>query len=229
VIFLLAFVSILKRLVLFIMPEGVVLFITKYGYLAIFVLILVQEIGVPNPVPVELLLFFTGYLSFKGLLFLPFVIITGITADFIGANILYFIFYYSGTFLIQKKPKWVFISDKKITAFKEKITSGGIFNIYLFRLLSLTRGYTSIAVGLLGIKPRIYFPVIIISAFSWTVIWAILGFIFGPSWNSIFKNIDFFKFLMLGILLIIISIFIFIWLRKKRIIQKKNKADINSY
>lgn len=197
------------------MPEGVVSFITTYGYLAIFALILMQEIGVPNPIPVELLLFFTGYLSFKGLLFLPFVIIAGITADFIGANILYFLFFYSGTYLIQKKPRWVFIPEKKITEFKEKITSGGRFSIFLFRLLSLTRGYTSITVGLLGIKPAIYLPIVIISASFWTILWATLGFLFGPSWNSIAKDIDSIKYIMIGILLIIIGIFIFRWLRKK--------------
>lgn len=210
------------------MPEGVVKFITEYGYLAIFVLILLQEVGVPNPIPVELLLFFTGYLSFKGLLYLPFVIVVGIGADFIGANILYFIFYYSGAFLMKKRPKWIFISDKKIESFKEKITSGGKINIFLFRLLSLTRGYTSIVAGLLGIKPGEYLPIVIISASSWTMIWAILGFVLGPSWNNIIKEKESFKYLMFGILLIIVCILIFIRLRKKWIIQKRNKADINS-
>jgi membrane protein DedA with SNARE-associated domain len=197
------------------MPEGVVSFITRYGYLAIFVLILIQEIGVPNPIPVELLLFFTGYLSFKGLLLLPLVIIAGVTADFIGAIILYFLFLYSGTFLMRKKPKWVFISDKRIARFKEKISSGGNYSIFLFRLLSLTRGYTSIAVGLLGIRPGIYLPIVIISATSWTMIWATLGYLFGPSWNSIAKDIDSIKFIMLGILLVIAGIFIYKWFKKK--------------
>lgn len=208
------------------MPEEVVYYITRYGYLAIFIILFLQEVGVPNPVPVELLLIFTGYLSFKGLLYLPFVIITAITADFIGANILYFIFYVSGTFLIKHKPRWIPISEKKITRFTEKINNGGWLSIFLFRLISLTRGYTSVVTGLLRIKPRIYLPIVIISAFTWTMVYALLGFILGPSWNNIVKNIDSFKFVMFGILLIILCISIFIWLRKKQIITKKNE-DIN--
>ena len=50
------------------MPEGVVYYITRYGYIAIFIILFLQEVGIPNPIPVELLLIFTGYLSFKGLL-----------------------------------------------------------------------------------------------------------------------------------------------------------------
>jgi membrane protein DedA with SNARE-associated domain len=211
------------------MPEGVVYYITRYGYIAIFIILFLQEVGIPNPIPVELLLIFTGYLSFKGLLYLPYVIITTITADFIGANILYFIFYASGTYLIQKKPRWIPISEKKIIRFKEKINNGGWLSIYLFRLISLTRGYTSVVTGLLHIKPRVYLPIVLISAFTWTMVYAILGFILGPSWNIIVKNIDQFKFVLFGIMLIIICISIFIWLRKKQIIQKKNKADINPY
>jgi Uncharacterized membrane-associated protein len=208
------------------MPEEVVYYITRYGYLAIFIILFLQEVGVPNPVPVELLLIFTGYLSFKGLLYLPFVIITAITADFIGANILYFIFYVSGTFLIKNKPRWIPISEKKITRFTEKINNGGWLSIFLFRLISLTRGYTSVVTGLLRIKPSIYLPIVIISAFTWTMVYALLGFILGPSWNNIVKNIDSYKFVMFGILLIILCISIFIWLRKKQIITKKNE-DIN--
>ena len=56
------------------MPEEVVYYITGYGYLAIFILVFLQEIGMPNPFPNELLLIFSGYLSFRGILFFPLAI-----------------------------------------------------------------------------------------------------------------------------------------------------------
>jgi hypothetical protein len=37
------------------MPEEVVAYITKYGYLTIFILVFLQETGMPNPFPNELL------------------------------------------------------------------------------------------------------------------------------------------------------------------------------
>lgn len=208
------------------MPEEIVSYITTYGYVAIFVLIFLQEIGMPNPIPVELLVLFTGYLSFKGLLYLPFVIFTAASADFIGANVLYTVFYTSGTFLLQKKPRWIPISEIKIAKFREKINSGGWLNIFLFRLMSVTRGYASIITGLLHMKPAKYLPIVIMSAFTWTMLYAILGFILGPSWNIIITNIDHFKLVMSGILLLVICFYILRWFRKKQITQK-NKANIN--
>ena len=70
-------------------------FIINYGYLAIFALVFLQEVGIPNPVPNELVLIFSGYLAFKGILYLPLVILAAVSADFIGTNILYFTFYFA--------------------------------------------------------------------------------------------------------------------------------------
>src|SRR5665811_2130434 len=126
------------------MPEEVVYYVTRYGYLAIFVLVFLQEIGMPNPFPNEILLMFSGYLSFKGLLYLPSVILTVVLADFIGTNILYFIFYSAGPFIMQKKPKWIPLSDKMISRLSDRISKGGKLSIYIFRVTPFTRGYTSV-------------------------------------------------------------------------------------
>jgi membrane protein DedA with SNARE-associated domain len=45
------------------MPPELILYITKYGYIAIFVLIFLQEIGAPNPIPNEFVLLYSGYLK----------------------------------------------------------------------------------------------------------------------------------------------------------------------
>jgi membrane protein DedA with SNARE-associated domain len=56
-------------------------YILKYGYVAIFSMIFLQEIGVPNPVPNEVVLLFSGYLSSVGQLDCITVLITVIAAD----------------------------------------------------------------------------------------------------------------------------------------------------
>ena len=111
----------------------------------------------PNPVPNELLLMFSGYLSFKGLLFLPYVVITALSADFIGTNILYFLFYNTGTFIIQRKPRWFPLSSRTIERLTTRISRGGQLSIFIFRLTPFTRGYTSVITGLLQVKPILAF------------------------------------------------------------------------
>src|ERR1017187_9095391 len=96
------------------MSPEVAQYITHYGYTAIFILIFLQEIGVPNPLPNELVLMYSGYLTFTGTLFLPFVLLSAISADIIGATILYLTFYFFGNYILNHKPRWLPISTDKI-------------------------------------------------------------------------------------------------------------------
>jgi membrane protein DedA with SNARE-associated domain len=185
------------------MPEELVYYVTRYGYLAILILVFLQEIGMPNPFPNELLLIFSGYLSFKGLLYLPFIILTAISADFIGTSLLYFLFYKTGTAILQKKPKWIPISTSMINRLSSKISSGGLFSIYIFRLTPFTRGYTSVITGLIQVKPRVFLPIAFISALTWASFYVLTGHLIGPFWNIFVKNIGDFKYIMVAVLVIL--------------------------
>jgi membrane protein DedA with SNARE-associated domain len=185
------------------MPEELVYYVTRYGYLAILILVFLQEIGMPNPFPNELLLIFSGYLSFKGLLYLPFIILTAISADFIGTSLLYFLFYKTGTAILQKKPKWIPISTSMINRLSSKISSGGLFSIYIFRLTPFTRGYTSVITGLIQVKPRVFLPIAFISGLTWASVYVLTGHLIGPFWNIFIKNIGDFKYIMVAVLVIL--------------------------
>ena len=145
------------------MSSEAIQYITQYGYIAIFVLIFLQEIGVPNPVPNELVLLFSGYLTFTGALFLPYVLMTAIAADLMGATILYYVFYFFGAYILSHKPKWLPISTEKINKLSQKINTGGFWSLFLGRITPYIRGYVSVISGLIQIKPKVYLPLILIT------------------------------------------------------------------
>ena len=204
------------------MPEEVVYYVTRYGYLAIFILVFLQETGMPNPIPNELLLIFSGYLSYKGLLYLPYIILTALSADFIGTNILYFLFFKTGGVIMRKKPKWFPFSDKMIVRLSDKISRGGKMNIFIFRLTPFTRGYTSVITGLLQIRPKVFLPIAFLSGLSWALIYVTIGHYIGPSWNLFNEKIGSFKYIMIGVLVIILSMTILVSLMRK---GKRQKTD----
>jgi membrane protein DedA with SNARE-associated domain len=215
------------KIILTAMPEQVVYWVTNWGYLAIFLLVFFQEIGLPNPFPNELLLMFSGYLSFKGLLYLPFIVVAAVAADFIGTNILYFLFYSAGTIIMNKKPGWLPLSSKMIERLKAKISGGGLLNIYIFRLTPFTRGYISVIAGLLQLKPKIFLPIALITAITWASVWVAMGNLIGPSWNLFIGNIEDFKYYLLAILAIVAGIILIIsYFRKKE--KSKGKVSIHN-
>jgi membrane protein DedA with SNARE-associated domain len=198
------------------MPEEVVYYITGYGYLAIFILVFLQEIGMPNPFPNELLLIFSGYLSFKGLLFFPVTLLTAITADFIGTNILYFLFFKAGTHIIRKKPGWIPLSSATLDRLAVKVSKGGKKSMFIFRLTPFTRGYTSVIAGLLHVKPKIFLPIALLSATTWAAVYVLTGYFIGPYWDLFIQHIEGFKLIMVVLLLAIICLMFLIHFLRKR-------------
>jgi len=188
------------------MPEELVIYILKYGYFAIFVFVFSQEIGLPNPIPNELVLLFSGYLAFMGLLKLPLVILAAVLADSTGTSILYLVFYFFGNFILQHKPRWLPIPVKSITRLQERISKNGLMGIYLGRLTPFIRGYTSVIAGLLQIKPKVFAPIALITATIWATMYVMAGILLGPFWSRVAPNVTSIKYIMLLVFSTIILI-----------------------
>ncbi len=164
------------------MPESLIQFITQYGYFAIFGLVFLQELGVPNPVANELVLLFAGSLAYAGTLSFVGVLLAAILADVIGTAILYIVFYKLGDKVFDKKPKWIPLSRETIEHIGERVRKHGAWGVFVGRLLPFVRGYASVAAGLFCIKPRPFFIAVLSSALIWTGGYVLLGHIFGKYW-----------------------------------------------
>ena len=190
------------------MSSELINFITLYGYYGIFILVFLQEIGVPNPVPNELVLLFSGYLTFTGILNLPLVILAALSADFIGTSILHTVFYFFGTYILQNKPRWLPLPINAINKLTYRLSGKGLSGIYICRLTPFIRGYTSVISGLLQIKHRVFLPLALITAILWSAAYVITGRLLGPFWGHFISNIESFKYIMLLILIIVILFFL---------------------
>jgi membrane protein DedA with SNARE-associated domain len=191
-------------------------YIIKYGYIAIFSLVFLQEIGVPNPVPNELVLLFSGYLTGVEKLNLIVVLITVIAADTMGSSLLYMVFYYFGQRLLQKWPN--VIPSSKLAYFTARVSRKDLWSIYLGRLIPFVRGYTAVAAGLLKIPPGIFFPAVLFSALTWSGGYVIAGRLLGEEYPHVISKLSMEKFALVGLALLLIIIFlwprIYHWLVK---------------
>jgi membrane protein DedA with SNARE-associated domain len=198
------------------MPPEFINYINQYGYLAIFVLILIQEVGIPTPIPNELLMLFSGYLAYTGALKIYLVLFTIISADFLGANILYSTFYFFGPAIIRNKPKWFPLSTEKINSISAKIAKRGLWSVFLGRVTPFIRGYISVIVGLLHIKPKSYVPISLITAALVTCTYVITGFVLGPYWEQVAAKLNTIKYTLFSIIFLIICFLVIrYFLRKK--------------
>ncbi len=167
------------------MPITISHYILQHGYLAVFLLIFLQEIGVPNPVSNELVLLFSGYLASIQTFSFIIVFLIAAAADFTGTLILFLVFYFFGKYIIQHKPKWIPISHEKIESITTYVSKKGVLSIFIGRLIPFLRGYTSVAAGLLRVKPHIFTIIASISAVIWSGSYVFLGWKLGPYWQKV--------------------------------------------
>ncbi len=200
------------------MPHELVNFITQYGYMAIFVLVFLQEIGIPTIVPNELVLLFSGYLTVNGTLSLPLVFTAAILGDFLGTTLLFFVFYYFGKKILEKKPRWIPINKEKIEKLGRIITEKNKWGMFLARLIPYVRGYASVAAGILQLKPRIFLIMVALSAIIWSGGYVFVGKLSYKSWNIVAS-----KFSGSGTLIYIIIAVLFVLFFGIHLFKQLNK------
>ena len=184
-------------------------FIVQYGYIAIFLFVFLQEIGIPNPITNELVLMFSGYLAYTGVLNIGKVIITAVSADFIGTSILYFAFYaLSKHYLYKNTPRWLTKLVAKLENLKQRIDEGKKWGIFIGRLTPFIRGYVSVAAGTLQIKPKVFLTTVLLSAITWSGGLVLAGKLLGPYWNQLAQKVGGFEFALLIILLVVALVFV---------------------
>ena len=88
--------------------------VNDYGYLAVFALVFLQELGVPNPVPNELVLLFAGALTTIGELNYWLMMLIVVIADVAGTSLLYFAFYFFEKSIMELLPKWLPINEQLV-------------------------------------------------------------------------------------------------------------------
>lgn len=203
------------------MPAELAQYITDYGYLAIFGLVFLQEIGVPNPVPNEIVLLFSGYLAWANVLSFPLIFLTVVAGDFLGTSLLFVVFYFFGDYILKNKPSWVPVSEEKVKKISEKLSGEDKWGLYLGRLIPYVRGYVSVAAGLLKIKPVVFLTTVLLSAVTWSGGYVILGRILGKYWHNVTGVIGGFQ----NIIIIIVLIVIFIFIRKYLVKRNNNLSN----
>ncbi|MEC0301736.1 DedA family protein [Terribacillus saccharophilus] len=188
-----------------------------YGYPAIALLMMI-EIIVP-PLPSEVTLLFGGFLAATTNLNTIFVILSATLGALIGTSILYWI----GTLFdidklsnwIDKQPKWMRLNSAhlhKAAAWFEKYD---VWAVFICRFIPLVRSLISIPAGM----AKMNFGVFLLFSFIGTLIWnsivVMMGVWVGASWTQMEAYLDYYKYGVLGLIIIAI-IGVVVWKLGKR-------------
>ncbi len=188
------------------MLNSILSWVTQYGLLVVFLLVFLQETGIPSPVPNELILLFAGYQASTGRLSLTLLFVVAVAGDFIGTSALYFIFYFFGSRLLMRFPKW--FPPARVEYWRNRISGQDHWGIYVGRLVPYARAYVSVVAGSLRVRPKIFMPAVFLSAITWSGGYVILGRLLGPAWVDLASKLRIINWVALILITAVILYFI---------------------
>jgi len=186
--------------------EQLLPYIVQYGYLAILAMVFLQEVGIPSPIPNEFVLLFSGYLSYTGILKASLVILSAVVGDLMASFLLFELFYYFGIPVMNRKPKWLPISEKKLEKLKLRMESNGPFGMYIGRVTPFIKGYVSVLCGILRVPQKKYGIILVSTSVVWAMVYVVSGYLAGPYFKKLALMNELYFFLFPALLMLVVFI-----------------------
>src|SRR5438309_1928472 len=133
-------------------------FIGNHNYLALFILILIEEAGCPLPLPGESLIIYAGSRIIRGEMSTGLVFASVLPASAIGCTILYFLARTGGRALVHRVGDRIHFSERTLARMEAKAKRLGPVAVLLGRLTPGIRVPTDVAAGIFRVPFQYYLP-----------------------------------------------------------------------
>ena len=157
----------------------IVLFLRDNDEKALFLLLLIEEAGVPLPAPGDVVIMFAGYRASMGEMGILEAAIAVTLAVQLGSTVLYTISRKVGHSLLFKYGRFVHLDEKKLEKVEGWIVRHGPVMVLVGRLTPGLRTPTSIMAGVFEVPFRHFFAYATLAALAWSGFWLASGYFFG--------------------------------------------------
>jgi membrane protein DedA with SNARE-associated domain len=159
-----------------------------YGYWAIAVLLLLENIGVPV-VPGEFSLIAGAIYAGTGRLNVAAVGIIAVTASFVGADIGYLIGSFGGRALVLRYGRYVFVRHHHVDRAEAAVERYGGVVVVIARFIVGLRELNGIIAGIVGMRWVRFLTYNAIGAVVWVAVWDSTGYLAGDHIRAIYADV----------------------------------------
>ena len=156
--------------------------VEKFSYFGLFLILFIEEGGVPLPVPGDIFIATVSALP-NSSYFL--IVLAVVSATLLGSTILFTFAQKIGHPLITKFGPKVKITPQKIKKIERWFEKSGGCAIVIGRLIPGLRIVTPVVAGLFGVSYNTFWIYTTIAAFIWANIYYVLGKFFGSILSAI--------------------------------------------
>lgn len=201
------------------MQEIILSIMNVYGYLGVFLLIMIENVF--PPIPSEVILLFGGFMTTYSKLSIVGMLVASTLGSLFGAIILYYI----GKIFNKDRLKKI-ISGKlgKILRLKASdidkadswFDNKGNKTVFFCRFVPLIRSLISIPAGMSEMPILKFIIYTVVGSLIWNAVLIIVGSIVGENWTSILNILDTYSHVVVILLAIIFIVGIYIFYKKRK-------------
>jgi len=195
----------------------------QYGYWAVFVGILLENLGIP--LPGETVTLVGGFLAGSGQLNYWFVLTSAILGAVIGGTCGYWIGRYTGWPFLLKLSRFLRIPEERLEASKHKFSENAAKAVFFGRFVALLRILAGLLAGIAEMSYGKFFLYNLAGAAVWAFVMVTISFFLGRivsleqlvGWAG--------QFTIVALLIVIAWIVVPLWLESRQIKQSVAKTE----
>ncbi|HBE26329.1 MAG TPA: hypothetical protein DDW33_11650, partial [Ktedonobacter sp.] len=155
------------------------LFLVQYGLAAIFIILLTKSMGVPIPVPADVIILVAAARAADGKFVLWQAFLVILFAVILGGLIQFMLVRGPGRNLLYRFGRYIGLTTARLDAASVKIKKGGVFALSVAILVPGVRGAAIAASGLADFRLRTFVPGLVIGSTLFLTLHFLLGYLGG--------------------------------------------------
>lgn len=183
--------------------------------LAVVVVVLFfEELGVPSPIPGDLMMVLAGVRAAQGHNPLWLALLVQEVATIAGASGLFFVCRRLGRPLVLRYGRFLRLTPEALARAEGFLNRSGGRAIVLGRIIPGLRIVTPIAAGVLGMSYGAFLPALALGAFLYILGYTLLGYFVGPRALALFDRISLPTSALLSLALLVLLVLLVVRLRR---------------
>ena len=181
-------------------------FVTSGGYLAVFILCLLQSCCVPTSS--ELTMGFAGVLAAEGKLSLPGVVLVGAAGEVVGSFIAWFIGRSAGRAFVDRYGRYLLLSHRDLDRAEAWYHRHGPWGVFASRLLPVIRSFVALPAGVAEVPLLRFGLMTAAGSLIWDGAMALIGYEVGRSWKSVMHGFSDAGYVLAALVVLAVAAFI---------------------
>ncbi len=189
--------------------------VSNYGYVAIFGLLVFGIVGLP--IPDETLLVFSGYLIWRGHLSAVPTVITAFLGSVCGITLSYIIGRTLGIGFIHKWGRYIHVTEERLAKVHRWFDRIGHWALFIGYYIAGVRHFTAVVAGTSSLEYRSFAMYAYSGGLVWVCTFLGIGYFFGDRWHQVLETVH--ENLLVASAILIGAALLYVAVRRLRRVQ----------